>query len=364
MHRSLLRLPALRSARGVAQPWSSASARFRNNFVHSPGDAAPQLCTLVPGDGIGQEICQVVVDVFKSAGVPVEWEIVNTTGKGCLPAVIASLKKNRVGLKGVFHTEILKGEESINLALRQELDLYAHVLHAFNMPGVPARHSGIDIAVIRQNTEGEYSGHEHEVVPGVVESLKRCSRFESLRIAQYAFEYAYLNGRKKVSVVHKANIQKEADGLFLECAREVAAKFPTIEHEEVIVDNAMQMVQNPNQFDVLLLPNLYGNILGNIASGLTGGPGLTAGANVGPGVSLFEPGARHVGLDIAGLHVANPAAMLFSSVSMLRHVRLPSFADKIQSAVTETLATSPNHTQDLGGSADTLAFKKAVIERL
>lgn len=243
--------------------------------------------------------------------------------------------------------------------------MYANLIRAFNVPGHKTRHTGIDLALIRENTEGEYSGMEHEVVPGVVESLKLISEAKCRRIAEYAFEFAFLNGRKRVHAVHKANIMKLADGLFLKCVREVAKRYPEIRYEEVIVDNCcMQLVSNPQQFDVLVMPNLYGNIICNIMSALTGGPGVTPGANVGRDVVVFEQGARHVGEDIQGKNVVNPTAFLFSSVMMLRHLSLPWFADSIETALLGVLAEGQHKTHDLGGTCSTSDFTQAVIRKL
>jgi isocitrate dehydrogenase (NAD+) len=281
------------------------------------------------------------------------------------PEVIASLKKNGVGLKGEFVTGIGKGSPvSVNIELRKALGLYANIVHAFNIPGVASRHDGVDLVVIRENVEGEYAGMEHEVAPGIAESLKVMTREGTRKIAQYAFEYAFLNNRQKVTAVHKANIMKKADGIFLESCAEVAKAFPTVEYEEVIVDNCMmQLVSKPQQFDVMVTPNFYGSLVTNGASGLIGGPGLSPGANVGAGCAVFEQGARHAGLDIAGKDVVNPTAIVLTSVGMLRYMKLPVFADRIERALFGTLAAGTK-TADVGGAASTTAFMDAVVARI
>lgn len=230
--------------------------------------------------------------------------------------------------------------------------------------GVKTRHEGVDIVIIRENTEGEYSGMEHEVAPGITESLKIMSRAATQRIAKYAFEYAYLNNRAKVTAVHKANIMKRADGLFLESCQEVAKQYPKIEYEEIIVDNCMmQLVSKPQQFDVMVTPNFYGSLVSNVVAGLIGGPGLAPGANVGDNGAIFEQGCRHVGLDIAGQDSVNPTAILFSSVMMLRHLKLPVFAMSIEDALFAALEAG-HKTKDIGGSLTTSAFVDKVVSNI
>eukprot|EP01017_Pseudomicrothorax_dubius_P011611 TRINITY_DN1437_c0_g1_i2.p2 TRINITY_DN1437_c0_g1~~TRINITY_DN1437_c0_g1_i2.p2 ORF type:complete len:266 (-),score=83.16 TRINITY_DN1437_c0_g1_i2:1191-1907(-) len=223
----------------------------------------------------------------------------------------------------------------------------------------------VDMIIIRENTEGEYSGVEHEVYPGVVESIKVVTKASSLRVAEYAFELAYMTGRKKVTAVHKANIMKLADGLFLEATREVAKRYPFIKYEEMIIDNcAMQMVKNPWQFDVMVLPNLYGSIVQNIATGITGGPGLTAGASLGCNYQLFQQGCRHTGKDIAGHRISNPSALLFSSILMLRALGLPRFADLIDTALSRVLSEKKVRTKDIGGKNTTDEFTNEVCKTI
>jgi isocitrate dehydrogenase (NAD+) len=254
------------------------------------------------------------------------------------------------------------------MQLRKELDLYASLVNCANVPGLPTRHRNVDIVVIRENTEGEYSGLEHEVVPGVVESLKVITKFCSERIAKYAFEYAYLNNRKKVTAVHKANIMKLADGLFLESCREIAAKYPSIEYNEIIVDNCcMQLVSKPEQFDVMVTPNLYGNLVANTAAGLVGGTGVMPGGNVGQDHAIFEQGASagNVGNDnLVEQQRANPVALLLSSAMMLRHLQFPSFADRLETAVKRVVEEGRYRTKDLGGDSTTQEVTDAVIANL
>jgi isocitrate dehydrogenase (NAD+) len=281
------------------------------------------------------------------------------------PEAIDSLSRTRCGIKGEFVTGVGRGTKpSINIELRKSMQLYANVVHSFNLPGIASRHTGVDIAIIRENTEGEYSGMEHEVAPGITESLKIMTRDATRRIAQYAFEYAHMNNRSKVTAVHKANIMKKADGLFLESCQEVAKAWPHIGYEEVIVDNCMmQLVSKPQQFDVMVTPNFYGSLVTNGASGLIGGPGLSPGANVGAGCAVFEQGARHAGLDIAGKDVVNPTAIVLTSVGMLRYMKLPVFADRIERAIFGALAAGTK-TADVGGTASTTAFMDEVVKRI
>jgi len=257
--------------------------------------------------------------------------------------------------------------QSLNVQLRKLLDLHVNLVHGFSMPGIKTRHEDIDIVVIRENTEGEYSGLEHEVVPDVVESLKVITSEKSRRVAEYAFGFAFLNNRKKVTAVHKANIMKLSDGAFLKEFREVAKQYPSIKSEEMIVDNTcMQLTGRPDQFDIMVTPNLYGNIVANVVAGLTGGPGIMPGANVGNHVAVFEQGARHVGQDIAGQNIANPTAALLSTAMLLRHCNLPDFSDRIHKAVTHVINSGPDSskTVDIGGTATTTQFTDAVIAQL
>merc|ERR1712144_126187 len=283
--------------------------------------------TLIPGDGIGAEVAESVKTIFKADNVPVEWEQVDVSGvetggklsEDLFRESIASLKRNKLGLKGILHTPIERsGHQSFNVALRQELDIYASIVLIKNIPGYTTRHKDVDLCIIRENTEGEYSGLEHQSVPGVVESLKIITRAKSERIAKFAFSFALANNRKKVTCIHKANIMKLADGLFRNTFNAVAKEYPTLETNDMIVDNAsMQCVSRPQQFDVMVMPNLYGGILSNVGAALVGGPGVVPGCNMGRDVAIFEPGCRHVGLDIKGKDQANPTAMILSGSMML-----------------------------------------------
>jgi isocitrate dehydrogenase (NAD+) len=282
--------------------------------------------------------------------------------------VLDSIRKNKVCIKGGLNTPVGGGVSSLNMQLRKELDLYASLVNCVNFPGLPTRHENVDIVVIRENTEGEYSGLEHEVVPGVVESLKVITKFCSERIAKYAFEYAYLNNRKKVTAVHKANIMKLADGLFLESCREVATKYPGIQYSEIIVDNCcMQLVAKPEQFDVMVTPNLYGNLVANTAAGIAGGTGVMPGGNAGAEYAVFEQGASagNVGKEKwVQRKTANPLALLLSSAMMLRHLQFPSFADRLETAVKRVIAEGKFRTKDLGGDSTTQEIVDAVISYL
>lgn len=327
--------------------------------------------SLIPGDGVGKELCRSVQSVFAAARVPVDFEEVHLSGHSKdshdLQHAIASLKKNRIGLKGIIYTPTIGPQTSINVAIRQLLDIYANVVQIRSLPGCSPRYPDIDMIVIRENTEGEYSGLEHQPVPGVVESLKVTTREKSRRIVQFAFDYAVQNGRRKVTCVHKANIMKLTDGLFLRTFLEVAEqnRHTGITAEQMIVDNmAMQLVSRPNQFDVIVTPNLYGNIVSNIGAGLVGSAGLIPGYNIGRDYAIFEPGARHVGRDIEGQNSANPVSMLLSSVFMLRHLGLGEFANSIHDAVMKTMTAGKHLTPDIRGCTTTTDFTTAVTKHL
>lgn len=329
--------------------------------------------TMIPGDGIGQEIAMSVKDIFKAANVPVEFEQYDVSGltsedDKLYQESIESLRRNKVGIKGTLYTPTSKlGHKSFNVTMRKELDMYASLSLCKNVPGVPSRLHDVDIAIIRENTEGEYSGLEHQSVPGVVESLKIITRTKTERIARFAFDFAIKNNRKKVTIIHKANIMKLADGLFLRTCREVAKEYA--HHDlivnDMIVDNtAMQLVSRPQQFDVMVMPNLYGNIVSNVGAGLIGGPGLIPGCNIGREFAMFEPGCRHVALDIQNQNSANPTAMILSSVMMLRHLNLDEYANRISSAVYGTISTGTAKTVDMGGNSTLKEFTNAVISKL
>jgi isocitrate dehydrogenase (NAD+) len=305
--------------------------------------------TLIPGDGIGAEVTESVKTIFKADNVPIEWEQVEVSGvdngsparlEEMFRESVASLRRNKLGLKGILHTPISRsGHQSFNVAMRQELDIYASICLIKNIPGYKTRHENVDLCIIRENTEGEYSGLEHQSVPGVVESLKIITRAKSERIAKFAFSFALANNRKKITCIHKANIMKLADGLFRQTCKDMSAEYPALEYSDMIVDNAsMQCVSKPQQFDVMVMPNLYGGILSNIGAALVGGPGLVPGCNMGRDVAVFEPGCRHVGLDIKGKDQANPTAMILSGSMLLRHLGLDDHANRISKAVYAVIA--------------------------
>ncbi|KAI4125176.1 MAG: hypothetical protein LQ347_005459 [Umbilicaria vellea] len=330
--------------------------------------------TLIPGDGIGAEVAESVKTVFKADNVPIEWEQVDVTGvesgdkhsEELFRESIASLKRNKLGLKGILHTPVERsGHQSFNVALRQELDIYASIVLIKNIPGYKTRHDNVDLCIIRENTEGEYSGLEHQSVEGVVESLKIITRAKSERIAKFAFSFALANNRKKVTCIHKANIMKLADGLFRNTFKKVAEDYPTLETNDMIVDNAsMQCVSRPQQFDVMVMPNLYGGILSNVGAALVGGPGIVPGCNMGRDVAVFEPGCRHVGLDIKGKDQANPTAMILSGSMLLRHLGLDDHANRISKAVYDVISEGQARTRDMGGNSTTHEFTRAVLDKM
>jgi isocitrate dehydrogenase (NAD+) len=325
---------------------------------------------LIRGDGIGPEVADAVVSVLEAARAPLEFEEAvvgrraeETEGDPLPPGVVELIRRRGVALKGPVATPIGKGFASVNVRLRKTLDLYANLRPVKTVPAVPARYEDVDIVVIRENTEDLYSGLEHIVVPGVVESLKIITEVASTRIAEFAFEYARRHGRRRVTAIHKANIMKLSDGLFLDCFRRVAAKYPDVLADDRIVDAAcMKLVMDPHGFDVMLLENLYGDIVSDIAAGLVGGLGVVPGANLGREAAVFEA-VHGTAPDIAGTGKANPAALLMSAVLMLRHLDLAALADQIEKALLATFAAGIR-TADLGGTATTSGFAKAVAERL
>ena len=326
--------------------------------------------TLIRGDGIGPEVADAVVSVLEAAGAPLEFEEAvvgrraeETEGDPLPEAVLDTIRKNGLALKGPVATPIGKGFSSVNVRLRKTLDLYANLRPVHTVPGVRTRFENVDLVIIRENTEDLYSGLEHIVVPGVVESLKIITEVASTRIARFAFEYARREGRRRVTAIHKANIMKLSDGLFLDCFRKVAAEFPDIVADDRIVDAAcMRLVMSPESFDVLLLENLYGDIVSDLAAGLVGGLGLVPGANLGKDVAIFEA-VHGTAPDIAGTGRANPTALLMSAVLMLRHLGRSDLAAGIEKALFATFAAGIR-TADLGGSATTSEFAKAVSQRL
>jgi len=326
--------------------------------------------TLIPGDGIGPEVAEATVRAVEATGVNIEWERVEAGAKALedlgqlVPDdVFASLESTGVGLKGPTATPIGGGHPSINVALRKKLGLYVNFRPVRMLPGLRTRYSGLplDLAIFRENTEDLYSGLEHEVVPDVVESLKIITKTASLKIARASFEYARREQRKKVTAIHKANIMKMSDGLFLKCCRAVAAEFGEIEYTELIVDNAcMQLVMRPETFDVLVLPNLYGDIVSDLAAGLVGGLGIVPGANIGDRHAIFEA-VHGTAPDIAGKGIANPTALMQSAVLMLAHLGEREAAGKLQRAIEQVYADSKHLTRDVGGAAGTAEFTEAVM---
>ncbi len=326
--------------------------------------------TLIKGDGIGPEISDAVLKIIASAGVELDWDIqtagadvIETEGVPLPDRVLESVKANKVALKSPVTTPIGKGFRSVNVQLRKELDLYSNLRPCYNLPGVVTRYEGVDIVVVRENTEDLYAGIERQVDENTAESIKRITREASERIAEFAFDYAVKNNRKEVCVVTKANICKLSDGLFLDSARKIAEKYPQIKFREILVDNCcMQLVQNPNQFDVLLLPNLYGDIVSDLCAGLIGGLGIALGANIGKDYAVFEP-VHGSAPDIAGQDKANPTAMLMSAIEMLNYIDERDAAERIRKALFATLEAGIK-TADLGGSAKCSEFTQAIIERL
>ncbi len=328
--------------------------------------------TLLPGDGIGPEVTASVVTIIECAGVDVEWEkyfvgaeAVARFGDPLPQEVLDSILRNKVALKGPVTTPVGTGFASINVRLRKTLDLYANLRPVKTLPNIKSRYDDIDLIVVRENTESLYAGLEHEVVPGVVESIKIITEKASTRIAKFAFDYAVTHGRKRVTAVHKANIMKLSDGLFLKCHREMSKNYPNILADDRIVDNlCMQLVMNPNQFDILLLENLYGDIVSDLTAGLVGGLGVVGGANIGINGAVFE--AVHGSApDIAGQNKANPLALLQSAVMMLQHIGEMDAARRIHNAILKILESGPEHrTSDIGGTGHTSDFTTSICAAL
>jgi len=327
--------------------------------------------TLIPGDGIGPEITKAVREILSAASVDIEWEempsraeIEGRGGDFLHSGVLDSIRKNRVALKGPMATAIATGPPSINVRLRKELDLYANLRPVKNLQGVGTPFGRVDIVLIRENTEDLYTGLEHTVVPGVVESLKIITEKASTRIARFAFEYARKHGRKKIHAIHKANIMKLSDGLFLTSIRKVAAEYPDIEYHELIIDNAcMQAVMHPEKFDLLLLTNLYGDIMSDLAAGLVGGLGVVPSGNIGDNMALFES-VHGTAPDIAGKGIANPTALLMSTILMLQYLNEDKAAERIERALHRVYREGKTLTRDVGGTATTSEFTGAVIAAL
>jgi len=331
----------------------------------------PHTVTLIPGDGIGPEVMAAAVRVLTATGIPFEWETqqagasaIGEHGTALPEKVLESIRKNKLALKGPTETPVGTGHRSVHVELRIQLDLYANLRPVKSLPGVKSRYEDVDLVVVRENTEDLYSGLEHVVVPGVVESLKIITEKASTRIARFAFDYSRAHSRKKVIAVHKANIMKLSDGLFLDCCRKVAKEYADVAYDEMIVDNTcMQLVLDPSRFDVLLLENLYGDIVSDLCAGLVGGLGIVPGANLGVRHAIFEA-VHGTAPDIAGKNLANPLAAVLSGVLLLRHVGQRRAADSIDRAVSRLLREGRHRTRDLGGRATTSAVRDRLIALL
>lgn len=332
---------------------------------------ANHTCTLIPGDGIGPEISDAVVKIFDAAGAPIDWEVrdvyaVQMGGKWTIPQECKdSMNKNKVGLKGPLMTPIGAGHPSMNLMLRKTFSLYANVRPCISLEGFPTAYKDVNLVTIRENTEGEYSGIEHELVPGVVQSIKLITETASSKVAEFAFEYARNNKRDQVTAVHKANIMRMSDGLFINSCRKAAEKYPDIKFKEMYLDTVcLNMVQDPTDFDVLVMPNLYGDILSDLCAGLIGGLGVTPSGNIGANnVALFES-VHGTAPDIAGEDKANPTALLLSAVMMLRHLKLHDYGYRIEKACFDTIAHGATTTGDLHGTGKCSEFTQEICDRV
>jgi isocitrate dehydrogenase (NAD+) len=331
----------------------------------------PHVITLIPGDGIGPEVTEAVLRIFKAAGLAIEWDrhdagvtAFKRFNQSLPTELIDSVHKHKVALKGPVTTPIAEGFTSVNVGLRKALDLYANLRPVRNIPGVESRFSGVDLIIVRENTEDLYAGLEHEIVPGVVESLKIITERASTRVSQFAFNFARANNRKRVTAIHKANIMKLSDGLFLESTRKTSRDYTDIKYDERIVDAvSMQLVMHPERFDTLLLPNLYGDIISDLCAGLVGGLGVVPGANMGTECAVFE--AVHGSApDIADMNLANPTALLLSGLMMLDHIGERPAAERIRTALGQVLAAGRIRTRDLGGEATTTEFTDAVCREI
>ncbi|KAL1405330.1 NAD-dependent isocitrate dehydrogenase [Vanrija albida] len=368
----------LRAAnRSIASSVRSAQAArgyasVTSTFAGKKDASGNYTVTLIPGDGIGPEIAESVKSIFTAAKAPIQWEEVDVTpilkdGKTVIPDdAIASVKKNTVALKGPLATPIGKGHVSLNLTLRRTFSLFANVRPCVSIPGYKTAYDNVNTVLIRENTEGEYSGIEHVIVPGVVQSIKLITYEASERVARYAFHYAQESGRNKVTAVHKANIMKMSDGMFLTACRAVAKEYPNVAYDEDLLDRiCLRITQDPTPYNdrVMVMPNLYGDILSDLSAGLIGGLGLTPSGNIGRDASIFE--AVHGSApDIAGKGLANPTALLLSSLMLLRHMGLSDIADRIEKASLTTIAEGKHITGDLGGKAGTKEYTDAIIAKL
>ena len=327
--------------------------------------------TLIPGDGIGPEVTDAVLQILSAAGVSIEWDrqmagiLAVEQGETPLPtALLDSIRRTKVALKGPVTTPIGAGFSSVNVGLRKSLDLYANLRPVYNLRGLTSRYDHIDLVIVRENTEDLYMGLEHEIVPGVAESLKIITAAASERIGTFAFEYAMKHDRKKVTAIHKANIMKLSDGLFIRSIKAVSARYPTVAYDEKIIDaTCMHLVMHPQQFDVMVMPNLYGDIVSDLCAGLVGGLGVVGSANLGTDVGVFE--AVHGSApDIAGQNCANPTALLLSALMMLRHINEGAAADRIMTALGDVMEAGTARTRDLGGSTSTSEFAAAVCRAI
>lgn len=327
--------------------------------------------TMIPGDGVGPEVIAAAARIIAAAGVVVDWDrqvagqaAVEEVGVPMPEALMRSVRRNRVALKGPLATQVGVGFRSVNVALRKAFDLYANLRPVKNLRGIESAFTGVDLIVVRENTEDVYAGIEHQIAPGVVEAVKVITARASRRIAKFAFEHARAIGRRRVTAIHKANIMKLADGLFLNCARQIAKRFPEIHYDEMIVDNAcMQLVLRPSQFDVLLLENLYGDIVSDLCAGLVGGLGLVPGANLGDRVAIFEA-VHGTAPDIAGRGIANPVAATLSAALMLDHLGEANAAKRIRRAIETVVSRKKTMTRDLGGTASTAQVTEAICKAL
>lgn len=333
--------------------------------------SAYKVVTFIPGDGIGPEVTDAARKIIDATGANIKWEIVPVGIKAMkryktvLPDfVIDSIRRNKVALKGPVGTPVGEGFRSVSVAIRKTLDLFANLRPIKSIPGIKSKYDGIDIVVVRENTEDLYSGLEHRVAPGVVETLKVITESASKRIASYAFKFAKRHRRKRITVLHKANIMKLSDGLFLDCVRGIAKKYPEIAYEEMIIDNAcMQLVLNPNRFDVILTENLYGDIVSEICAGLVGGLGFAPGANIGDGCAVFEA-AHGSAPDIAGKNLANPIAITLSGALLLKYLGKNKEANRIDRAIASVLSKGDELTKDMGGKTTTTQMRDAIINEL
>jgi isocitrate dehydrogenase (NAD+) len=336
---------------------------IRTPIAQRPGISQPRRVTLVQGVGVGPEVTRAVQRIFEAAHAPIVWDVMDNfvlTNTSCNER----LRQNEAILLGPLPNK-QDGKYLDSSDIYKDLKLYANLTYGRTLPNVGTRHQKVDVVVLRENTEGEYSGVEHEVYPGVIESIKVITKEASKRIAEYAFEFAYLSGRKKVTAVHKANIMKICDGMFLEATREVANRYPFIKYEEMIIDNCcMQIVKNPWQFDVMVMPNLYGSIVSNAVAGICGGPGMTCGANIGKNQVIFEQATRHTGKDLAGKNLANPTGLILSSIIMLKHLGLSKFAFDIEKALDKTYREGKVRTIDVGGTSTTEQFTDEIMRNL